>query len=120
LQEAGDSVEDIAALLSVPVAKVERWADMTVVVVGKRGKKKLRHSEPVKRGLEHIAGQEVPEEQYKAHAERDRGVPARNMAQSLTRWLANGWVDDDPRTESALRELATELNEYLNAKENTA
>jgi len=120
LQEAGDSTEDIAALLSVPVTKVQHWAGMTVTVIGKRGKKTLKHTEPLKRGLEHLAGTEVQEEQYRAHAERDRGVPARQNAQTLTRWLENGWIDNDPKTTEALEVLHAALSDYFDTKEKTA
>jgi hypothetical protein len=120
LQEAGDSLDDIAALLSVPVSKVEYWAGMTVTVIGRRGKKTLKRTEPIKRGLEHMAGREIKEEQYKTHAERDRGVPARQNAQTLIRWIENGWISDDAGTIQALRSLYSALADYFNAKEKTA
>jgi hypothetical protein len=120
LQEAGDSIEDIAALLSVPVAKVENWAGMTVTVIGKRGKKTVRHSEPVKHGLEHLAGKQVPEDQYNCHAQMDRGVPARQNADTLRRWIENGWIAGDDRTRESLRQLATALEQLFAREEKSA
>lgn len=122
LQQAGDDLEDIAALLHVPVRKVETWAGQQVIVVGKKGKRKLRRHEPVKHGLEHLAGHEITEEQWQAHAERDRGVPAVNQATTLTRWIDNGWIDAaNPRVIHTLEALKESLDRFLDGqKEKTA
>ena len=74
LQRLGDSSEAIAQLLGVPVSKVETWSGMKVVVIGKQGRRVMRHEEPLKRGLEHMAGKEISEEQWTEHALRDLGV----------------------------------------------
>ena len=114
LGDQGVDKDEIAAVLSVPINKVEEWAGMTVVVVGGTSKKQMRRSEPVKHGLEHMAGKEIPETQYEEHADRDRGVPAKNLAASLTRWINNGWIDtDDDKTMANLQALYDALGGLL-------
>jgi len=117
LGDHGVDKDEIATVLSIPVKKVEEWAGMTVVVVGGTGKKQMRRSEPVKHGLEHMAGKEIPENQYEEHADRDRGVPAKNLAASLTRWINNGWIDtDDDKTMANIQALYDALGGLLSEK----
>jgi hypothetical protein len=114
LQRLGDSSEAIAQLLGVPVSKVETWSGMKVVVIGKQGRRVMKHEEPLKHGLEHLAGKEIPEDQWTEHVQRDRGVPARQQAMTLTRWISNGWIDEsDTRTLEALEELHDSLTTLL-------
>jgi len=110
LTEHGRDPEAIARVMGISPKRVEDMAGLSVVVVGSD---KSTRNQPLKRGLEHLSGRRVTEKQYTEHARRDRGVPARQQAEQLTRWLANGWVDltDEP-TASAL----TELREVLAAK----
>lgn len=121
LQRYGDSAESVAEILGVPVSKVQTWAGMSVVVIGKRGRKTLKHNEPLKHGLEHLAGREITEEQWREHAERDRGVPVSNQARALTRWLENGWIDTENQTAmDALTELRNAIDRFFQTQEKTA
>jgi hypothetical protein len=104
LNELGRTAEAIAKLLGVSCKRVEELAGMSVIVIGKGNK---RHSEPVKRGLEHMAGAEVTTEEYETHRTKDRGVPAKQSAQQLIRWINAGWIDQtDASTIDTLQELA--------------
>jgi hypothetical protein len=121
LAQYGDSSKDIARVLGVPVARVETWLNMTVVVVGKQGRKTYRRREPIKHGLEHLVGEDVTEEQYQEHVERDRGVPAKNLAATLVRWLENGWVDmDDEKTAENMQALYVALSKVVHKEEVSA
>ncbi len=110
----GDSAEAIADVLAVPAAKVEQWAGMTVIVIGKQGKRKLKNVEPVKHGMEHMAGQPVEAQAYAEHERHDPGIPVKNMAAVITRHLTNGWIAaNDPKTIDNLEALYTALGEFL-------
>ena len=111
LSELGKQSDSIAQLLGVSVKRVEEMAGQTVMVIG--GDRK-RHPKPIKRGLSHIAGQSVSASQYQQHEKHDRGVNAVFMANQLTRWLKNDWVNiDDPKTYEALTHLQTALNDII-------
>lgn len=121
LQAFGDTLEDIADLLNVPVSKVESWAGMKVFVIGKKGKSTYRHEEPLKHGLEHLAGKEITEEQYEVHAKKDRGVPIVSQAATLTRWIDNGWIDEeDEKAIEALMALSDSLSAFLKKQRKSA
>jgi len=110
LLSMGDNAEDLAALLGVSVKRVEEWAGIQVVVVGKRGKSTLRTHEPVKHGLEHMAGKEIDAEAYRAHERHDYGTPVKNMAAMITRHITDGLINtDDEKTMANLRDLYTAL-----------
>lgn len=115
LSELGRDSEAIARLLGISAKRVEDLAGMAVMVIGGKGEKSS--AQPVKRGLEHMAGKTVTSEQYESHRERDRGVPARQSAEQLTRWIINGWVDmtDEP-TARAIEELSAVIKNTLFAK----
>jgi hypothetical protein len=100
LSQLGRSSESIAQLLHVSVKRIEDMGGMTVVVRGQK------NPQPIKHGLEHLAGTSVTETQYKEHTAADRGVPAYTQAKQLTRWIRNGWVNmEDPKTATAIAEL---------------
>ena len=110
LTACGDSADGISRLLGVPVAKLRKWGEMTVTVVGKEGRKTVRRPEPVKHGLEHLAGWEITEEAYKAHERRDRGIPVVQQCAMLTRWLNNGWVNtENEKVKAAVADLKEAL-----------
>ena len=96
LRDLGDTVEDVAKILSVPVKKIEKWAGLTVVVIGKN---KTKYSAPVKHGLEHLAGRTVTVAEYNLHKAHDYGNSVKNMAAIITRHINNGWIDiEDTKT----------------------
>lgn len=104
--DAGITSEEAAKIMNVPVATLNKWGDMTVIVIGK-GKKQVS---PVKGGidLEHV--KKMTEPQYDTHIEHDKGVEARHMAQQLTRWLKNDWINwNDERNVEAFDKLADAL-----------
>ena len=108
----GDTPEQLAELLSLPVRKIEEWGGMTVFVVGR--KSRTRHVAPIKHGLEHMAGKTLKAEQYEEHERRDPGVPVKNMAAVITRHIVNGWIDEsDERTMSNLKALQEALNVFI-------
>jgi hypothetical protein len=100
LSQLGRSPESIATLLLVSVKRVEELGGMTVVIRGNQ------HPQPIKHGLDHMAGTVVTAAQYKEHSVADRGVPVVQQAKQLARWIRNGWVNmDDPKTAAAIAEL---------------
>jgi len=110
LTELGRDPEAIGRLLGISCKRVEEMAGMAVLVIGgkygKRGK-----SEPVKRGLEHMAGRKVTEDQYEAHKKRDRGVPAAQSARQLIRWIESGWIEwSDESTFDAMMDLRAAID----------
>lgn len=106
--DAGITAEEVAKIMNVPVASLNKWGEMTVVVIGK-GKKEVA---PVKGGLDLDHVKKMTEPQYEAHIERDKGVEARHMAQQLTRWLKNGWINwNDERNVKAFDDLSEALDE---------
>jgi len=103
----GRTPEAIASLLGVSAKRVEELAGLSVIVIG--GK-----TEPIKRGLEHMAGREVTAAQYDAHRHQDRGVPAAQSARQLIRWIDNAWIDwNDDETKAAMRELCEKISEMI-------
>lgn len=115
LRGLGDSPEQIAETLSVPVSKIENWAGMTVLVVGNKGKSKhVAQPQPVKHGLEHLAGQKVDAARYEEHKRHDPGTPVKNMAAVILRHLRSGFINtDDKRTMENLTMLHEELGAFL-------
>jgi hypothetical protein len=104
LSKLGRSAEAIGALLGISAKRVEDMAGMSVLVIGAKGSKP--EPQPVKRGLEHMAGKQVTAAQYQSHRQTDRGFPAAQNARQLIRWIENGWIDwTDDETKSAMIEL---------------
>lgn len=115
LSEYGRDPDAIARLMGISVKRVEDLAGQAVFI---RGKGNKREAVPVKRGLEHLAGTTVTRDEYEDHKQKDRGVPARQQAEQLTRWLRAGWVNlEDERNWNALCELQSELEAALTAVE---
>ena len=117
LKEYGDTKEQTAELLSIPVHKIEKWAGLTVVVIGngKPGRQRPVPVEaPVKHGLEHLAGETVKQSDYKNHERRDMGIAVKNMAAMITRHINAGWIDtEDPKTMENLTALHAALEKLL-------
>ena len=80
---------EVANIFGVSVRRIQEWAGLTVMVVGKKNKKEYR---PAKRGLE--PGTEMTEAQYSTHWKADRGISALAQAKQLMRWIDNGWITD--------------------------
>lgn len=113
LLSLGDTPEEIAAALNIPVQKVATLGGMNVVVVGS-GKRQMK---PIKHGLEHKAGATVQAKAYEAHQKQDRGISARSIARQLVRWIDNGWIDmDDASTLDAMEELRQALGRLQDAR----
>jgi len=111
MTELGSPPEEVAKVLGCSVKKIEEMAGMSVVY--RCGNKKRFGA--IKHGLEHITGSTVTKTEYANHAQNDRGVPARQQAQQLQRWLESGWVDiNDAKTFSALEQLHASLETILN------
>jgi hypothetical protein len=105
LTELGRSTEAIATLLGVSCKRVCELAGMSVLVIG-------GGTQPIKHGLEHMAGRQVTQEEYDQHRTRDRGVPVKQAAQQLIRWIENGWIDTtDEAAVDALQCLARAIEE---------
>jgi len=99
----GEQQEEIASIFGVSVKKIIEWGGLTVVVRGKKGKKEYH---AVKRGLEHMAGEEIESVKYEEHRKHDRGIPIWSQANQIIRWIKDGWIEfDDPKTKTALTEL---------------
>lgn len=113
LLESGATPEKVAAIFGVSVKRIEQWAGHTVVVVGE-GRKKPEYR-AVKRGVE---VEEMTDAQYQQHWHRDRGINVVQLANQLTRWLQNEWVQHTPKNEAALVELHEELAAYVRQMEN--
>lgn len=121
LRKLGDSAESIAELLGVSVGRVEEWAGHTVIVIGKRGKSTLKTPEPIKRGLDHMAGKEITREAYLAHERHDIGSPVKNLAAIITRHITDNLIDtEDAKTMENLEALHGALSDFFNAREAVA
>lgn len=104
----GITEAEVAAILGVPVTRLERWGEKSVTV--QIGKKSV--ARPVKEGIDVEAVKEMTGEQYEEHIERDQGMTARHMAAQLARWLRNGWVNmEDDKTAAAMKELKAAIRE---------
>ena len=104
----GMSGEEVADVLNVPVATLNKWGGMTVLVIGKGGKG--GHAEPVKGGLDLDRVKKMTAPQYEEHIGRDKGIEARHMAKQLTRWLVNDWINwEDERNVEAFADLRAAL-----------
>ena len=68
---------------------------------------------PIKRGMEHMIGEEVTAEQYHDHSHKDRGVPAAQLIGQIIRWLENGFMPQDQQTQKSLMALRDALESYL-------
>jgi len=114
LRQLGDSADDIARLLSVPVFKIDRWAEQTVIVIGRKGKHTTRREEPVKRGQEHMRGKEVTEQQYEAHRKQDLGIGSYRLMSILLERVNGGWIDmNNGKTMEMVEELHSALEGLL-------
>lgn len=111
LKNGGITPDDIASALSIPIKKIEEWAGMQVIVVGKNKKKSY---EPVKHNLEHLAGKTVTQEVYTKHIKHDLGTPIKNLAAIITRHINDNLIDtEDVKTMQNLRELSEALKGFL-------
>jgi hypothetical protein len=106
LAEQGQSDADIAALLNVPVAHLQKWGARTVVVIGKD---RVRRTEPIKGGV-FVPKGTMTERQYERHADADIGMTVRELAEQLATRLENGWINaDDAKEREALDRLRAAL-----------
>lgn len=95
---------DVANLIGVSIKKLEEIAGETVIVRG-------NGNVPVKRGLEHIAGETVAKADYDTHIKKDMGIPAKRTIEQLIRWIENGWIDmNDEGTADAIARLKAALS----------
>lgn len=118
LRQLGDDPELISEILGVTVSRVESWAEMAVIVTGKKGKKQLRTPQPVKHGLEHMAGKEITAEVYEEHKKRDYGTTVKNLAAIITRHITDELIDvSDEKTIENLKALHTALSTFLKKDE---
>lgn len=106
LLREGMTVEEIAQLFNVSAKRIEDWAGLTVMVIGKKSKKLI--AQPMKRGPD-IVGETITAEQYDEHVAHDRSISAYAQAKQLTRWLVNGWIQDH-KSIQALIELRDEID----------
>jgi len=103
----GMSSAEVARVINVPEATLGKWGEMTVLVIGK-GKRQTAF--PIKGGIDLEQVKTMTAPQYQEHIEHDKGVEARHMAQQLTRWLVNDWINwNDERNVKAFDELAKAL-----------
>lgn len=106
IKELGGADEEIAAALGVTPTRL-----LQVVV---RQAASPGGPVPLKRGLEHLGGSYLTDEQA-AEIRRMRGAPARSKVRELTRLLRQGLapVGADPDLRAALAELAAVIAETL-------
>lgn len=103
--------EEIAKLFGVSANRIEDWAGMTVVIVGKKGQ---RTQKPVKNGSKHMIGQEVTEEAYENHAQREMGIHGKYYSSRLFDLIKYDWIDtEDAETMGSLKQLHQILTEFL-------
>jgi DNA-binding transcriptional regulator YiaG len=100
LTEAGESLDEVAKLLNVPVAHLDKWGGRTVVVVGKD---KIRRVEPLKAGTFVPTGK-MTEAQYERHATVDMGMSVAELANQLADRLERGLRNVDDESEVAALE----------------
>lgn len=128
LLKVGCTPEEVATLFSVTVSRIEEWGKRVAYIVGcpksrrveataeqvrqmNRGEESV--AVPIKRGPD-IEGKDITEEQYVEHMAVDKGLPAYKLAEQLTRWLRNGWIDrGDGHTIEALSDLYEGLEKFF-------
>ena len=111
LIEWGRHPEEISKIFGVSVNRVEEWAGMTVIVIGKNGKKTR---EPLKNGYKHMINQEVTEEAYENHAQREMGIHGKYYSSRLFDLIKYDWIDtEDAETMGSLKQLHQILTEFL-------
>lgn len=103
--------QEVAAIFNVPIKVIEKWAGMTVVVMGKKGE---QTTEVMKGGPE-ISGS-VTREQKDISDKKDRALPFKTQAEQITRWLKNDWVRPTKSNLTAARELKKPLDIFSKRK----
>ena len=102
LANCGETLDDIAKLLNVPVAHLQKWGDKTVIVIGRD---KVRRTEPLKAGC-FVPKGTMTEKQYERHADSDIGMSLRELADQVSERLENGYINvDDEKEVAALDRL---------------
>lgn len=110
----GDTPEQIAEVLSIPVKKIETWSGMNVIVIGNKAKGVKTEALPVKNSLSHMAGQKIKAADYEAHSRSDLGTPVKNLAAMITRHIKSGLINtEDHKTMENLTALHSALGELL-------
>ena len=107
----GVSEEEIAKILGVAVTRLRIWGKQSITV--QIGRKYV--ARPVKAGIDTETVKTMTKNEYREHIDRDQGLQARYMAEQLTRWLHNGWVNfNDEATANAVRELGQAIVAIMN------
>lgn len=112
LLDLGDTPEDIASVLNIPVQKIKKMGDMFVVVTG--DKKKKEHK-PVKNGVsKKILGTEIKSSEWEVHKKNDRGISPVKIAEQIMRWIENDWIDwDDEKTLETFKSLLESIENKI-------
>lgn len=112
LTEEGASAEDISKLFNLPVKRIEKFGEGSVMVTMGDHTEEM----PSKRGFE--PEKVLTEEQYKDHATKDRGFPVSQQVSQLMRWIVGDLIPYNEDNDTLLRSLRDEIDLYLkrNAK----
>ena len=114
LKDAGVSSKEIAKLFWVEPKRVDVWSkDFVMVRIGKvvTGKRSEVVRFSMKYGMDIKPGKVITQKQYLKSQGKDIGVKAKYLAQQLSRWLEEDWIDlADEETHKALVELRDALN----------
>lgn len=117
LLDEGATQEEVATLFNVPIKRIEKAGEHTIIVQGrKRSDQKVSF---IKRGPE-ISSGKMTKKQFEEHEKIDRGFPAFELAAQLVRWLKNDWINRDDRNIVVLSELADEIAKFLAVGKNKA
>jgi hypothetical protein len=108
LYKAGATNEEIGDLFKISITKIEDYgADMVTVVIG--GGERIQ--KPCKRGFE--PPREITIQEYKQHANSDRGIPLAQNINQIKRWLDGGFILADDRNISYIRSLRDSCDNWL-------
>lgn len=107
LQDLGVSKAEIADLLNIGVHRVEVWdAIGDVIIQGKPF--------PIKRGLEHMAGQRMSKADYVNHIAHDIGKHPFELMNQVREWMQKGLVNvNEPQNLVAAKALLPVLKDFV-------
>ena len=106
MKREGMTEDEIAETFKVSVKRLESWEGVEVAVIGKG-------SMPRKAGPD-IDGKTLTPQQYEDHRKKDIGLPIKYMADQLTRWARNGFMNDlNEEDRECLKEMIAALQEVI-------
>jgi len=108
LLESGMSLDELSQLFNLPIKRLEKMGEETVIVVGKNKKQTI---EPIKRGP--TITRPISTNQYKQHKKVDLGLTFKSMASQIIRWHQNGWIEQSNENRRLAEDLIAAMSEFV-------